>query len=186
MKSVSENIWHTIEIEGGYVNDSADRGGPTKYGITQETLSRWRGRRVSASEVKALTRNEAYQIYEARYYIRPHIDMLPGAVQPVVYDWGVNSGPTRAVQYLQRLCNRVASEAPEVFPDYIDLVVDGVIGKVTAGAVESQYGVMGPYFINAYCDVRQKFYDDIIARDPSQRRFKNGWRNRCDSFRVPV
>ena len=28
-----------IEAEGGYVNDPNDRGGATKYGITQATLN---------------------------------------------------------------------------------------------------------------------------------------------------
>ena len=33
-----------IVAEGGYVDHPADRGGPTKYGITRKTLAAWRKR----------------------------------------------------------------------------------------------------------------------------------------------
>jgi len=36
-------IYDLIEREGGFSNHPADKGGPTKYGITQQTLSEWRG-----------------------------------------------------------------------------------------------------------------------------------------------
>lgn len=39
MKTVDEMIDAIIRREGGYVNHPADRGGPTRYGITMATLS---------------------------------------------------------------------------------------------------------------------------------------------------
>ena len=50
--------------EGGYVNHPADRGGPTNFGITQKTLSRYLEVAVTAEMVKALDVETARDIYE--------------------------------------------------------------------------------------------------------------------------
>ena len=39
--SVRHIIKEIIRREGGYVNHPNDRGGPTKYGVTHKTLSRY-------------------------------------------------------------------------------------------------------------------------------------------------
>jgi len=79
-----------IRREGGFVNHPADRGGPTKYGITQATLARWRGRAVSAADVRTLTRLEARQIFEAQY-LKPWRD-TPSAIKPQLVDMTVLHG----------------------------------------------------------------------------------------------
>lgn len=56
-----------IAREGGYVNNPADPGGPTNFGITLKTLSDWRGVACTAVDVQVLKVEEAYQIYEAIY-----------------------------------------------------------------------------------------------------------------------
>lgn len=76
--------------EGGYVNNAADKGGSTKYGITLKTLSMYRGRTVVASDVRLLGSKEAEDIYEANYFIEPGIDGLPDLLQPVAFDMAVN------------------------------------------------------------------------------------------------
>ena len=59
MPSVDEMIDDILRREGGYVNHPADRGGPTNYGITQKTLSRYIGRAALTSEVKNLSEDVA-------------------------------------------------------------------------------------------------------------------------------
>ena len=39
MKHIDAMITDVIRREGGYVNHPADKGGPTKYGITHKTLT---------------------------------------------------------------------------------------------------------------------------------------------------
>lgn len=91
----------TLKWEGGYSDHPADPGGATNMGITIGRLSEVRGRQVSKAEVKALTLAEAKDIYE-KYYWRPVWgEQLPHGVDLATFDFGVNSGPSRGVRYLQ-------------------------------------------------------------------------------------
>ena len=78
MTSVSSTVDRMIEDvirrEGGFVDHPADRGGPTKFGITQATLAGYCGHSVGAAEVAALNADQAKQIYRCDYYFAPHID----------------------------------------------------------------------------------------------------------------
>lgn len=88
--------------EGGYVNVKTDAGGPTKYGITHKTLAAHRGvASVSAADVKALTLKEATDIYVRSYWGQSGGDLLPVGLDYMAFDFGVNSGPPRAVRTLQ-------------------------------------------------------------------------------------
>ena len=46
-------ITTVLKYEGGFVNDLADRGGATNWGITQATLTAWRKRPATVADVKA-------------------------------------------------------------------------------------------------------------------------------------
>lgn len=83
-----------LRREGGFVHHPLDRGGATNYGITQATLARWRGRAVTVDDVRALTPEEAGDIYRARY-LRP-FDGVDGRWKAQVVDIAVNSGVTAA------------------------------------------------------------------------------------------
>lgn len=54
-----------IRRKGGFIHHPADRGGPTKYGITAKTLGEWHhlGRTATSDEVSTLTESEAREIY---------------------------------------------------------------------------------------------------------------------------
>ena len=42
-----------LKHEGGYVNHKADKGGPTNFGVTIGTYSKWLGREATIAEVKS-------------------------------------------------------------------------------------------------------------------------------------
>lgn len=65
--TVDELLDDIIRREGGYVDDPADLGGATKYGITQATLSGYLGKPASKYDVKNLTEELAREIYRANY-----------------------------------------------------------------------------------------------------------------------
>lgn len=177
MISVQSIIEEIIRREGGYVNHPNDRGGPTKYGITQKTLSRYLGHQVSIEDVKNMTKETAYEIYERDYYKGPRLDTLPEEIRPVVTDASVLYGPKRAIMFLQNIVNEAG---------FGPISVDGVLGPMTRSKVLEAVEAMGPWFINAYVEERIMFCERIVANNPSQSVFLKGWTNRANEFRVEV
>jgi lysozyme family protein len=94
----TEIIDGLIKREGGYVNNPADHGGPTNFGITAKTLTAWRGRSCDATDVKDMTEAEARAIYVDRY-LKPFAE-APDDVRAHLVDIAVNSGPERAKKLL--------------------------------------------------------------------------------------
>ena len=171
-------IWDIIEIEGGYVNHPDDKGGPTKYGITQQTYTEYLGRSVSIEEIKNLDKEIAYQIYYKKYYLKPEINMLYNEfLQHLILDMSINHGPSTAIRLLQKTINET---------DLHDLATDGILGPNTTKAANNCYSLMARYFTNQICHTREKFYLHIVKNNPSQRVFLKGWLKRCDSFLTEV
>ncbi len=112
----------TLQFEGGYVDHPADPGGATNLGITRRTLARWRGRAVSKSEVRSMSRQEAAEIYRAHYWDAVNGDDLPVGIDAAVFDHAVNSGPSAAVRMLQQA---------------LGFKPDGVIGSATMAFVRA-------------------------------------------------
>lgn len=175
--TVDDLINDVLKREGGFSNRAADRGGPTKYGITQGALSRWLGRPASIDEVRQLDEATAREIYERDYYIAPRLDTLPEPVRPVVFDWAVNHGPRGAIATLQHVLN-LAGFGP------VD--EDGTLGPKTRNAATRAQSEMGPLFGNAIVDERENFYTARAAADPSQAIFLKGWQARAEDFRQEV
>lgn len=99
-----------IRREGGFVDNPDDRGGPTNFGITQNTLSDWRGYKVTRDEVKNLTEAEARQIYNSRYVdVFSKYKYHPRLFELLV-DSGVQHGVARVAGWLKEI-NLVNPEA---------------------------------------------------------------------------
>jgi len=127
-----------IEREGGYVDHSADKGGPTCFGIT-EAVARAHG---YAGPMRQLPRDEAAAIYERLYWSRPGFDEVAARsprVAAELFDTGVNMGPAVAVTFLQRALTALNRNGQ----DYPDLVPDGRIGAATLTALDAFLGVRG-------------------------------------------
>lgn len=128
--------------EGGYSNNKNDPGGPTKYGITHRTLAAHRGvPSVTEAQVKALTLKEAEEIYRRSYWTQSGGDLLPVGLDYAAFDFGVNSGPARAVKSLQKV---------------VGVTQDGIVGGQTVAAVERYPGGVQA-LIRDYCDERMRF-----------------------------
>lgn len=177
MKTVDGLIDDILRREGGFVNHPADRGGPTKFGVTQKTLSAWLGRAATVDDVRGLDEAAAREIYERNYYRAPRLDTLPEPIQPFVFDCSINHGPRRALMFVQGVVNEAG---------FGPVDVDGTLGPQTRQAAETAAAEMGPYFLNALVEERKAFYARLIAGDSSQAVFERGWMARAEEFRMEI
>jgi len=175
MNMIDEMIHDVLVREGGYVNHPADKGGPTNFGITQKTLSRYYGYAATVEEVQSLTREVAEEIYRRNYYYGPGINSLPDLIQPFLFDCAVNHGPRRAIKFLQKVCNEAGYQPT--------LSTDGAVGPNTRRGAEWAMREMGHTLLDALIEERRNFYLMIVEANPSQKVFLNGWMNRVNEFK---
>jgi lysozyme family protein len=97
-----------LKHEGGYTDHPSDPGGPTNFGMTIADYARFKGRAVSAAEVRAMPLADAKAIYRARYWDALRCDELPAGLDYALFDYGVNSGTGRAAKVLRRLLGQGA------------------------------------------------------------------------------
>ena len=153
MSTIDTILDEIIRREGGYVHHPADRGGPTNFGITAQTLGGWRklGRPATAAEVQALTEMEARDIYRQQYITGPGFEAITHpALLHLLVDAGVHSGPKRAVQWLQAV---------------LGVTADGVIGpKTRAALAAADQGVLYGKVLGQ----RLRHLGRLITNDPRQ------------------
>ncbi len=170
-----------VAREGGWADDPDDPGGATNHGVTLTTLRRLRGRAVTVADLRRLTPAEAARIFVSEYFHRPHLDLLPEAIQPQVFDMQVNAG-AQAVRILQRLLCDMR----------LDVVIDGYVGPDTARAAALAQEAAPAYFGNAYGIARRNYYYALGDARPQSRKYcrrldggKGGWILRAESFIDP-
>lgn len=155
--------------EGGYSNRKTDAGGPTKYGITAKTLAASLGvSSVSAERVKAITIQEAEAIYRKSYWGQSGGDVLPKGLDYSAFDFGVNSGPNRAIKNLQEVL-----KAAGVYSG----AIDGWIGEGTLRGIED-YPDGIERLIEDYCHARMKFLQGLGG--------PKGWRTNGRGWTIRV
>lgn len=164
-----------LKHEGGFVNHRNDRGGPTKYGVTQRTYSHYLGRQASLQEVKDMTEDTAREIYERNYLTGPRIHLLPDPPQTLVLDMAIHHGPRNAVRMLQRIVNQAG---------FGPIAVDGVLGPNSRKAIGQAVDAMGKVLQNALVEERIRYMHLKVAENPTDEVFLKGWLSRANSFRL--
>ena len=164
-----------IDREGGYVDHPADRGGATRFGIT-EAVARAHG---YDGAMRVLPRREAVAIYRRLYWLRPRFDQV--AIRSVrlaaeLFDTGVNMGPAVAATFLQRALTALNRTAK----DYPDLVPDGRIGKASLAALDAYFKVRGKaggetVLLRALEALQGERYLRLAERRPANEAFLYGW-----------
>lgn len=159
-----------VGAEGHYCNDVGDPGGPTNWGITIHDLIKWRnGGNLTSSnysewteQVKRLTLQEALAIYDNKYWGPVRGDELPSGIDLLVFDFGINAGPSVGVKKLQKS---------------LGVAQDGVLGKATLSALWALPDFKA--LNNSYYDAKMAFYRGLH----NWNRFGKGWTNRADKMK---
>ncbi|MGN6849718.1 MAG: glycoside hydrolase family 108 protein, partial [Sphingomicrobium sp.] len=164
-----------MDREGGYVNNAADKGGPTCFGIT-DAVARAHG---YAGPMRQLPRDEAAAIYRRLYWQRPRFDEVArrsSRVAAELFDTGVNMGPAVAVTFLQRALTALNRGGK----DYPDLTPDGRIGPVTLAALDGFFATRGrssgeTVLMRALEALQGERYLRLAERRPANEAFLYGW-----------
>lgn len=136
--------------EGGYVNDPADRGGETKYGISKRSYPH--------HDIGRLTKQDAKDIYFDDFWDRLHCDQITSqAVANVFLDFAANAGVNRAIKTMQIVTG---------------VTIDGIIGPITLGAINE---MDGENLAMKFTLRRIHFYTGLSLKRKSQRKFLAGW-----------
>ena len=173
--SADRLIEELIEREGGYVNHPADKGGPTRFGIT-EAVARAHG---YGGAMALLPRDEAAAIYRRLYWLRPRFDEIAKRAPQVaaeLFDTGANMGPAVATTFLQRALTALNRNGG----DYPDLIPDGRAGPRTMAALDGFLAARGKrggqtVLLRALEALQGERYLRLAERRPANEAFLYGW-----------
>lgn len=154
-----------LEHEKGYVNHPDDRGGPTNYGITQATLSRYLKRPASIDDVRLMPLSTAKTIYRGDYWAAIRGDQIQSQLV--------------ANHCLDMCVLRGVGAAPKAIQTVLGVKVDGVLGPVSLAALNQN---SSSRFLLGFYRVCAKAFAGIAAANPTQLVFLNGWLNRLDDM----
>ncbi len=157
MADFNQAIGKTLAHEGGakFTDDPDDRGGATKYGISQAAYP--------GLDIRNLSEQDARDIYKRDYWDRVHGDDITSQViAENIFDTCVNMGV--------RTGSRLAQLAADIEP------ADGIIGSQS---VKSLNGTDEGLFIANYTIAKIARYAYICNKNRSQKRFLLGWINRA-------
>jgi lysozyme family protein len=152
-------IAFVIGLEGGYVDNPADPGGATNFGITQKFLDMARSANVTMglpASVADLTQAQAASLYRTVQWAAVQGDSLPSPLALLAFDTAVNEGQARAALILQQA---------------LGVTPDGVIGPQTLAVATSA----GPKVSAEFAARRAVCYAQL---DAAEGQFELGWMRR--------
>lgn len=155
--------------EGRFVNDKADKGGATNMGIT---IATWKqvgydkdnDGDIDTQDIKLLSKDD-FKFVLKQYWDRWKADLIKDQkLANILVDWVWGSGKWGIV-VPQRI---------------LGLREDGIVGSKTIEAINKQNP---KEFLDVVFKEREKFLDNIVKNNPSQKKFIKGWKNRLNDFK---
>lgn len=157
MADFEQAILKTLIHEGGsaLTDDPDDRGGLTRYGISQ--------RSYPDLDIRALTEDQAKAIYKRDYWDKVKGDQIADQqMAESIFDTAVNMGPRTAA--------RLAQVAADIEP------ADGIIGP---GSLKALHQTNTELFLAHFSLAKIARYAWICRKNPSQKKYLLGWVNRA-------
>uniref|UniRef100_A0A6M3IS71 Putative glycoside hydrolase n=1 Tax=viral metagenome TaxID=1070528 RepID=A0A6M3IS71_9ZZZZ len=113
-----KSVEKILALEGGYVNDREDAGGPTRWGISQ--------RSYPEISIDDLTRDQAIEIYFRDFWGPGRLgEFERREIAEKIFSLGVNMGLRKAIVILQLALIYTGRKVR----------LDGMVGPATIGAV---------------------------------------------------
>lgn len=145
-----------LHHEGGFANHPDDPGGMTNLGCTKAVWEEWCGHPVTEKVMRSLKAADVAPLYKRKYWDKIQGDELPSGVDYAVFDCAINSGPGRAMKFLQGC---------------VGVEMDGVLGPKTLAAVKA---FNSKQLVEDYSKRRLSFLMDL----PTWGTFGKGWSRR--------
>ena len=172
--SFETEVEKVVATEGGYVNNPADSGGETIYGITRATARAF----GYTSPMRDMTRTDAKTIYKKRYWdalLLDSIEHIAAEIATELFDTAVNCGPQRAGEFFQRSLNVLNNHGSF----YGELNADGRIGPMTIAAFHDflvRRGYQGRLvMLRALNSLQGAYYIELAELREKDEEFVFGW-----------
>jgi len=198
MRNFKQAYQKTSQFEGGYSNDTSDKGGETYKGISRRYWPDWEGWKIidiyktkyAGKELnRELAKNiglqgSVQQFYYENYWLTMQCDSFDLQVASELFDTAVNQGKWKAASYLQKALNKLNRNRK----DYPDIMVDGKIGLQTKRVYEAYINTkrfvsrnevkLIAWLIKWLNYYQLKEYDIITTKNPYQEIYIPGWTER--------
>ena len=163
-----------IAREGGYVSRAADKGGLTRFGITQ-AVAKAHG---YVGDMAKLPRDTAVAVYRADYWTLPRLDAVAALAPKVaaeLFDTGVNMGTGTAAAFLRRALNALNHNGA----DYRDVPAKGALDDAVLAALRAFLRVRSAageaVLVKALDALQGERYLALAETRPANEAFLYGW-----------
>lgn len=186
-----EAVSKLFSLEGGYVDNPNDSGGPTNIGVTSIALAAYKHRTGKDWTTPTLTRDQASEYYFYCWWIPMRLqEIYYQPLKNVLLATAVNRGIGGTIMQIQR-----CAAMPEEF-------CDGFMGPRTVAYVNSV--IDQSMLVDRFCSAQEDYYKKLtnqwyrkssdgcwMLTLPSafgavqkNKVFEKGWLKRINSFRV--
>ncbi len=149
-----------IELEGDYSDDKDDRGGATRWGVT-EVEARNHGYH---GDMKDFPLESARSIYLSDYFMAMRLEgCLTESKCVAIFQAGVNFGVRPVAQRAQRAAGLPLEKC------------DGILGTTSWTAINL---MPDSVFLPRFTKLLMQRYVGIVKKNPTQMVFLSGWTNR--------
>ena len=175
MSSFDLAIPTILRHEGGWVDDPADPGGETNFGISMLIVRR-EGLTpkdlgipsFAPGSMKLMTKDTAKALYRRLFWDRYGYDQIDDQVVATkVFDCAVNCGPGRSHRMIQKAANKISDSA---------IVVDGILGPQTVKAINS---CEPEKLVTQMAAEMRSYYLGLIEKKPVLGKFQRNWLKRA-------